>query len=119
MISHVLQQRGFTSVLGPMGEIIALCKCMLRAFYRAVASDAELRQDSQIAPMALKPRSSICYISAQCLDVVQSLFLANVQQQMGTSVPCMPTALSSLYLKSLPKFCSLFIIFAYVYNVMD
>lgn len=92
MISHVLQHRGFTAVSGPMGEITALYKCMLQAFYRAVASNAELCQDSQIAPMALKPRSSICYTSVQCLDVVQSVFLADVQQQLGASVPCMPTS---------------------------
>lgn len=114
VVLHVLQQRGFMSLLEPTGEIVALCKCVLQAFYRAIANDTELL--GEIAPVALRPR---CYTSAQCLGVGQSLFLADVQQQMGTSVTCVPTALSSLYLESLPKLCSLFIIFSYVDNVVN
>lgn len=71
-------------VLGPMGELTALCKCLLQVFYRAVASGAELCQDSQTAPTALKPKSSICYASAPCLVAAQFIFLADVQQHMGT-----------------------------------
>jgi len=63
---------------------------MLRAFYGAGASNAELLRDSRVAPIALRPRSSLCYTSVQCLGVGQVLFLADVQQQMGASVQCVP-----------------------------